>query len=85
MLTQFANSWVKPRFDKCQNYWGNFCTCHGYSFTSVSAPPTILVCLLGCPQEQFAVVELLIETVVNGVGVDVVKDVVEESEKSIKS
>ena len=48
-------------------------------------PPTILVCLLGCPQEQFAVVELLIETVVTGGGVGVVKGVVGESEKSIKS
>jgi len=33
-------------------------TCHGYSFTSVSTPPTILLDLLGIPhwQEEEAVV-----------------------------
>ena len=39
-------------------------TCHGYSFTSVSCPPTILVRLLGWPQVQVLVLPL--EMVVAG-------------------
>ena len=31
-------------------------TCHGYSFTSVSIPPTILVILLAWPQSHVVVV-----------------------------
>ena len=31
-------------------------TCHGYSLTSVSAPPTILMALLGIPQVQVELV-----------------------------
>ena len=30
-------------------------TCQGYSFTSVSTPPTILVVLLACPQLHVSV------------------------------
>ena len=44
-------------------------TCHGYSFTSVSTPPTILVRLLARPQVQ---VLLLLLEVVAAVGVVVV-------------
>ena len=44
-------------------------TCHGYSFTSVSTPPTILVRLLAWPQLQ---VLLLLLEVVAAVGVVVV-------------
>ena len=44
-------------------------TCHGYSFTSVSTPPTILVRLLARPQLQ---VLLLLLEVVAAVGVVVV-------------
>ena len=44
-------------------------TCHGYSFTSVSTPPTILVRLLAWPQVQ---VLLLLLEVVAAVGVVVV-------------
>ena len=33
-----------------------FLTCHGYSFTSVSIPPTILVILLAWPQSHVVVV-----------------------------
>ena len=43
-------------------------TCHGYSFTSVSTPPTILVRLLAWPQVQV----LLLLEVVAAVGVVVV-------------
>ena len=45
-------------------------TCQGYSFTSVSCPPTILVRLLGWPQVQVLVPPL--EMVVAGGGVVVV-------------
>ena len=44
-------------------------TCHGYSFTSVSTPPTILARLLARPQLQ---VLLLLLEVVAAVGVVVV-------------
>ena len=44
-------------------------TCHGYSFTSVSTPPTILARLLAWPQLQ---VLLLLLEVVAAVGVVVV-------------
>ena len=50
-------------------------TCQGYSFTSVSTPPTILVRLLACPQVQVLVLPL--EVVVAG-GVVVVVFVVAE-------
>ena len=43
-------------------------TCHGYSFTSVSTPPTILARLLAWPQVQV----LLLLEVVAAVGVVVV-------------
>merc|ERR1712242_61339 len=42
-------------------------TCQGYSFTSVSCPPTILVRLLALPQVQVLVLPL--EMVVAGGGV----------------
>ena len=42
-------------------------TCQGYSFTSVSCPPTILVRLLAWPQVQVLVLPL--EMVVAGGGV----------------
>ena len=42
-------------------------TCHGYSFTSVSWPPTILVRLLAWPQVQVLVLPL--RMVVAGGGV----------------
>ena len=45
-------------------------TCQGYSFTSVSCPPTILVRLLAWPQVQVLVLPL--EMVVAGGGVVVV-------------
>ena len=45
-------------------------TCHGYSFTSVSCPPTILVRLLAWPQVQVLVLPL--GMVVAGGGVVVV-------------
>ena len=45
-------------------------TCQGYSFSSVSWPPTILVRLLGWPQVQVLVLPL--EMVVAGGGVVVV-------------
>ena len=36
-----------------------FCpTCHGYSLTSVSTPPTILIRLLACPQVQVLPLEI---------------------------
>ena len=44
-------------------------TCHGYSFTSVSTPPTILARLLAWPQSQAL---LLLLEVVAAVGVVVV-------------
>ena len=46
-------------------------TCHGYSFSSVSTPPTILVLVWTCPQLQVVVGILLEEVVVTG---DVVVD-----------
>ena len=37
----------------------NICpTCHGYSLTSVSTPPTILIRLLACPQVQMLPLEI---------------------------
>ena len=47
-------------------------TCQGYSFTSVSCPPTILERLLASPQVQVLV--LLLEMVVAGGGVVVDTD-----------
>ena len=49
-------------------------TCHGYSFTSVSTPPTILARLLAWPQLQ---VLLLLLEVVAAVGVVVIVLVLE--------
>ena len=47
-----------------------FLTCQEYSFTPVSCPPTILVCLLAWPQVQVLVPPL--EMMVAGGGVVVV-------------
>ena len=42
-------------------------TCQGYSLTSVSWPPTILVCLLAWPQVQVLVLPLEMVVAVGGV------------------
>ena len=55
----------------CPGYSLYFCpTCQGYSFSSVSCPPTILERLLAWPQVQVLVLPL--EMVVAGGGVVVV-------------
>ena len=52
-------------------------TCQGYSFTSVSCPPTILVRLLAWPQVQVLVLPLEMVVAGDGVVVDTGKGVVE--------
>ena len=52
-------------------------TCQGYSFTSVSCPPTILVRLLAWPQVQVLVLEIVVA--VGGVVVDTGEGVVVEA------
>ena len=53
-------------------------TCQGYSCTSVSTPPTILVCPLGTPQihVEFVFIVAEVVVVVSIVAVDVVLVVV---------
>ena len=54
-------------------------TCHGYSFSTVSTPPTILVLVWTLPQLQVVAMVLLEIVVVTGdvvVGGDVVVEVV---------
>ena len=54
-------------------------TCQGYSFISVSTPPTILVLLLTCPQPHVLLVVLVLEMMLVVVGVlEVGGSIVEE-------
>ena len=54
-------------------------TCHGYSFTSVSCPPTILERLLAWPQMQVLVLPLEMVVAGGGVVVDTAEGVVVEA------
>ena len=59
-------------------------TCQGYSFTSVSWPPTILVRLLARPQVQVLVLPLGMVVAGGGVGVVTGEGVVVEARNVTK-
>ena len=49
-------------------------TCHGYSYSSVSTPPTILVTLLASPQLQITAAAVVFEVAVDA---EIAADIVE--------
>ena len=60
-------------------------TCQGYSFISVSTPPTILVLLLTCPQPHVLLVVLVLKMMLVVVGVlEVWGSIVEEDAENWK-